>query len=68
MFRLPIEIQRIIYSYDSTYRYKYSMVLKSLDIARYNSWMYNSYFYFFEHYTNYNMIPSKIKGSYIVSG
>ena len=34
MFQLPIEIQRVIYSYDSTYRYKYSMVLKSLDVGK----------------------------------
>ena len=32
MFNLPIDIQRIIYEYDSTYRNKFRLVLKKIEM------------------------------------
>ena len=64
MYQLPIELQRIIYSYDPTYRYKYNSVIRILRISGFQSWTYRSYFYYYKYYANNNIMPSKIKGYY----
>jgi len=64
MYQLPIELQRIIYSYDSTYRYKYDMVMTNLRVYLCRSWTYKSAFYYYKHYANFNILPSQVKGYY----
>ncbi len=67
MYHLPAELQRIIYSYDPTYRYKYDMVMTTLRVFLCRSWTYRSEYYYYKDYANYNILPSKVKGNYICS-